>query len=187
MKHKTGSTNFFCNTTPQVASCRGAGRQFLLLLDIARLTVFTSLQSVLSQANQLMAVALYLLHRYESDINLSILERKQIGIFPEMSDPLISVTEEWGYMVKELVFLRFIGVRIHIFLTKHVSVTTGTGAARQTFTSSGEMNIASCPITYYGQKYDRVYVSNLKSYFYNIYMCFHLLWLLSLCMHLWWR
>ncbi|GAA6219139.1 alpha-tectorin-like [Lates japonicus] len=45
------------------------------------------------------------------------------------------------------------------------SMLTGTGAARQTFTSSGEMNIASCPITYYGQKYDRVYVAFNESRF----------------------
>ncbi|XP_017297448.1 uncharacterized protein LOC108251609 [Kryptolebias marmoratus] len=31
-------------------------------------------------------------------------------------------------------------------------------AKSQAFTSSGEMNISSCPITYYGQKYEKVYV-----------------------------
>ncbi|XP_010754397.1 alpha-tectorin [Larimichthys crocea] len=36
---------------------------------------------------------------------------------------------------------------------------TGTAATNHTFTSSGEMNIASCPITYYGQTYDKVYVA----------------------------
>uniref|UniRef100_A0A3Q2Z7J6 Uncharacterized LOC109519237 n=1 Tax=Hippocampus comes TaxID=109280 RepID=A0A3Q2Z7J6_HIPCM len=32
----------------------------------------------------------------------------------------------------------------------------------QTFTSSGEINITLCPITYYGHKYEKVYVSNTK-------------------------
>ncbi|XP_056284634.1 alpha-tectorin-like [Pseudoliparis swirei] len=36
----------------------------------------------------------------------------------------------------------------------------GASATNQTFTSSGEMDITSCPITYYGQKYDRVYVKS---------------------------
>ncbi|KAI4806020.1 hypothetical protein KUCAC02_010612 [Chaenocephalus aceratus] len=35
----------------------------------------------------------------------------------------------------------------------------GTAATNQIFTSSGEMDITSCPITYYGQKYDKVYVA----------------------------
>ncbi|XP_028249596.1 uncharacterized protein LOC114426408 [Parambassis ranga] len=38
------------------------------------------------------------------------------------------------------------------------SMLGGTAAVSQTFTRSGEMNISSCPITYYGQKYDKVYV-----------------------------
>uniref|UniRef100_A0A3B4USC7 Uncharacterized LOC111218484 n=1 Tax=Seriola dumerili TaxID=41447 RepID=A0A3B4USC7_SERDU len=45
-----------------------------------------------------------------------------------------------------------------------LSMLTGTTATSQTFTNSGEMNISSCPITYYGQKYDKVYVSNLNSH-----------------------
>ncbi|XP_022596536.1 uncharacterized protein LOC111218484 [Seriola dumerili] len=40
-----------------------------------------------------------------------------------------------------------------------LSMLTGTTATSQTFTNSGEMNISSCPITYYGQKYDKVYVA----------------------------
>ncbi|TKS67809.1 Pancreatic secretory granule membrane major glycoprotein GP2 [Collichthys lucidus] len=39
------------------------------------------------------------------------------------------------------------------------SISSGTAAINHTFTSSGEMNIASCPITYYGQTYDKVYVA----------------------------
>ncbi|KAM3608352.1 uncharacterized protein V6R79_023620 [Siganus canaliculatus] len=35
----------------------------------------------------------------------------------------------------------------------------GAATGSQTFTSSGEMNITSCPITYFGQKYDKVYVA----------------------------
>ncbi|KAM4558425.1 alpha-tectorin-like isoform 2-T2 [Odontesthes bonariensis] len=38
------------------------------------------------------------------------------------------------------------------------SVLAEAAAAYQTFTSSGEMNITSCPITYYGKKYDKLYV-----------------------------
>uniref|UniRef100_A0A3Q3N269 Alpha-tectorin-like n=1 Tax=Labrus bergylta TaxID=56723 RepID=A0A3Q3N269_9LABR len=34
-----------------------------------------------------------------------------------------------------------------------------SAAMYQAFTSSGEMNISSCPITYFGQKYEKVYVS----------------------------
>ncbi|XP_073330033.1 alpha-tectorin-like [Pagrus major] len=41
-------------------------------------------------------------------------------------------------------------------------LVSGTAATNQTFTSSGEMNITSCPITYYGQKYDKIYVSNIS-------------------------
>ncbi|XP_040913418.1 alpha-tectorin-like [Toxotes jaculatrix] len=40
-----------------------------------------------------------------------------------------------------------------------LSMLAGTGATRQTFTSSGEMDITSCPITYYGQTYGKVYVA----------------------------
>ncbi|XP_047457645.1 alpha-tectorin-like [Mugil cephalus] len=36
---------------------------------------------------------------------------------------------------------------------------SGATTANKTFISSGEMNITSCPITYYGQKYDKVYVT----------------------------
>ncbi|TNN48969.1 Trace amine-associated receptor 6 [Liparis tanakae] len=38
----------------------------------------------------------------------------------------------------------------------------GASATNQTFTSSGEMDITSCPITYYGQKYDRVYIEQVE-------------------------
>ncbi|XP_072252971.1 uncharacterized protein [Leuresthes tenuis] len=38
------------------------------------------------------------------------------------------------------------------------SLLAEAAAAYQTFTSSGEMNITSCPITYYGKKYDKLYV-----------------------------
>lgn len=41
------------------------------------------------------------------------------------------------------------------------SIYSGTAATNQTFTFSGEMNITSCPITYYGHKYDKVYVSTV--------------------------
>lgn len=41
----------------------------------------------------------------------------------------------------------------------------GTAATNQTFTFSGEMNITSCPITYYGHKYDKVYVGFNSSRF----------------------
>ncbi|XP_054471822.1 alpha-tectorin-like [Anoplopoma fimbria] len=43
-----------------------------------------------------------------------------------------------------------------------LSLLEGTDATNQTFTSSGEMNITSCPITYYGQKYDRVYEADAQ-------------------------
>ncbi|XP_068429168.1 alpha-tectorin-like [Clinocottus analis] len=43
-----------------------------------------------------------------------------------------------------------------------LSLLKGTAATNQTFTSSGEMNITSCPITYYGQKYDRVYEADAQ-------------------------
>lgn len=39
------------------------------------------------------------------------------------------------------------------------SMLAGAAATNQAFTSSGMMNITSCPITYYGQKYDKVYVT----------------------------
>uniref|UniRef100_A0A8D0CQ78 ZP domain-containing protein n=1 Tax=Sander lucioperca TaxID=283035 RepID=A0A8D0CQ78_SANLU len=38
-----------------------------------------------------------------------------------------------------------------------------TAATNQSFTSSGEINISLCPITYYGQIYDKVYVSNINA------------------------
>uniref|UniRef100_A0A3Q1FLP2 Alpha-tectorin-like n=1 Tax=Acanthochromis polyacanthus TaxID=80966 RepID=A0A3Q1FLP2_9TELE len=43
-------------------------------------------------------------------------------------------------------------------------------ATNQAFTSSGMMNITSCPITYYGQKYDKVYVSNTDCHVFKKYM-----------------
>uniref|UniRef100_UPI0037E8F125 alpha-tectorin-like n=1 Tax=Semicossyphus pulcher TaxID=241346 RepID=UPI0037E8F125 len=39
------------------------------------------------------------------------------------------------------------------------SLLTGTAATVQAFNNITEMNISSCPITYFGQKYDKVYVS----------------------------
>ncbi|XP_034549180.1 alpha-tectorin-like [Notolabrus celidotus] len=36
---------------------------------------------------------------------------------------------------------------------------TGSEAMYQTFTSPGEVNISSCPITYFGQRYEKVFVS----------------------------
>lgn len=49
------------------------------------------------------------------------------------------------------------------------STSSGAAATNQTFTLSGEMNITSCPITYYGHKYDRFYVSMQTriSYFFH--------------------
>lgn len=49
------------------------------------------------------------------------------------------------------------------------STSSGAAATNQTFTLSGEMNITSCPITYYGHKYDRFYVSmqTCISYFFH--------------------
>ncbi|KAM9710541.1 uncharacterized protein ACNS7B_024384 [Menidia menidia] len=38
------------------------------------------------------------------------------------------------------------------------SLLAGAAAAQQTFTNSGEMDITSCPITYFGQKYEKLYV-----------------------------
>ncbi|XP_014864322.1 PREDICTED: uncharacterized protein LOC106930959 [Poecilia mexicana] len=38
------------------------------------------------------------------------------------------------------------------------SMLTAAAGSHQAFTSSAEMNISSCPITYYGQKYEKVYV-----------------------------
>uniref|UniRef100_A0A671Z0P0 Zonadhesin-like n=1 Tax=Sparus aurata TaxID=8175 RepID=A0A671Z0P0_SPAAU len=52
-------------------------------------------------------------------------------------------------------------------------LVSGTAATNQTFTSSGEMNITSCPITYYGQKYDKIYVSCISSH--DTCMSFNLL------------
>ncbi|XP_042349986.1 alpha-tectorin-like [Plectropomus leopardus] len=40
-----------------------------------------------------------------------------------------------------------------------LSLLAGAAATNQAFTSFGEININSCPITYYGQKYDKVYVA----------------------------
>ncbi|KAM4564256.1 uncharacterized protein V3H82_013311 [Fundulus diaphanus] len=44
------------------------------------------------------------------------------------------------------------------------------GAAQQLVTVSSELNISSCPITYFGQKYERLYV-NLTSE--NFVICFN--------------
>nr|XP_019961041.1 PREDICTED: uncharacterized protein LOC109641134 [Paralichthys olivaceus] len=55
---------------------------------------------------------------------------------------------------------------LHVLYLAALSVLAGTAATtNQTFTSSGEMNITSCPITYYGQKYDKVYVGFNSSRF----------------------
>ncbi|XP_041858388.1 alpha-tectorin-like [Melanotaenia boesemani] len=40
-----------------------------------------------------------------------------------------------------------------------ISMLPGDAATSHTFTSSAELNITLCPITYYGQKYDKLYVS----------------------------
>ncbi|XP_067460350.1 alpha-tectorin-like [Thunnus thynnus] len=40
-----------------------------------------------------------------------------------------------------------------------LSLLAGSAETNQTFTSTGEMNITTCPITYYGQKYEKVYVA----------------------------
>uniref|UniRef100_A0A3B3TJ45 Alpha-tectorin-like n=1 Tax=Poecilia latipinna TaxID=48699 RepID=A0A3B3TJ45_9TELE len=42
---------------------------------------------------------------------------------------------------------------------KFLSALLAAAGSHQAFTSSAEMNISSCPITYYGQKYEKVYVS----------------------------
>uniref|UniRef100_A0A3P8T4G9 ZP domain-containing protein n=1 Tax=Amphiprion percula TaxID=161767 RepID=A0A3P8T4G9_AMPPE len=42
-------------------------------------------------------------------------------------------------------------------------------AGKNAFPSSGMMNITSCPITYYGQKYDKVYVSDTDFCFNGLY------------------
>lgn len=39
------------------------------------------------------------------------------------------------------------------------SILTGAAGTHQAFTSSAEMNISSCPINYYGQKYEKVFVA----------------------------
>ncbi|XP_035531818.1 alpha-tectorin-like [Morone saxatilis] len=49
-----------------------------------------------------------------------------------------------------------------VLLLAALILPTGTDATNQTFTSSGEMNITSCPITYYGQKYDKVYIEQVE-------------------------
>uniref|UniRef100_A0A3B3WMK3 ZP domain-containing protein n=1 Tax=Poecilia mexicana TaxID=48701 RepID=A0A3B3WMK3_9TELE len=43
---------------------------------------------------------------------------------------------------------------------RFLSALLAAAGSHQAFTSSAEMNISSCPITYYGQKYEKVYVSN---------------------------
>uniref|UniRef100_A0A3B4ZZ41 Alpha-tectorin-like n=1 Tax=Stegastes partitus TaxID=144197 RepID=A0A3B4ZZ41_9TELE len=45
------------------------------------------------------------------------------------------------------------------FMCPNIMFNTGAAATNQAFTSSGTMNITSCPITYYGRKYDKVYVA----------------------------
>uniref|UniRef100_A0A3Q3A681 Uncharacterized LOC108251609 n=1 Tax=Kryptolebias marmoratus TaxID=37003 RepID=A0A3Q3A681_KRYMA len=44
------------------------------------------------------------------------------------------------------------------FMLLFIPIFLDATAKSQAFTSSGEMNISSCPITYYGQKYEKVYV-----------------------------
>ncbi|KAM9850992.1 alpha-tectorin-like [Aulostomus maculatus] len=51
--------------------------------------------------------------------------------------------------------LRFI-LYLAVFWLSYLS---GTRATNQAFTSFGEMNITKCPITYYGQKYEKVFVA----------------------------
>lgn len=51
-----------------------------------------------------------------------------------------------------------------------LSLLTGSAAVIQEFTSSAEIDIAACPITFYGLKYDKVYVgfdSNTSSVCFN--------------------
>ncbi|KAM9802835.1 alpha-tectorin-like [Syngnathus typhle] len=43
--------------------------------------------------------------------------------------------------------------------------TLGAAAMSQTFTNSGEINITTCPITYYGHKYEKVHVAFNNSKF----------------------
>ncbi|XP_035984818.1 uncharacterized protein LOC110367112 isoform X3 [Fundulus heteroclitus] len=49
------------------------------------------------------------------------------------------------------------------------AVVALAGAAQQVFTVSSEVNISSCPITYFGQKYQRLYVNFTSE---NIVICF---------------
>lgn len=48
------------------------------------------------------------------------------------------------------------------------STHSGSAATNQTFTSSGVMNITACPITYYGHKYDKVYVSSVFKLIFHV-------------------
>ncbi|XP_054642279.1 uncharacterized protein LOC129187269 [Dunckerocampus dactyliophorus] len=43
-----------------------------------------------------------------------------------------------------------------------LGLQAGAAATDWTFTSSGEMDITACPITYYGQKYQKVYVQQVE-------------------------
>ncbi|XP_035030545.2 alpha-tectorin [Hippoglossus stenolepis] len=45
-----------------------------------------------------------------------------------------------------------------MFCILYLAALSVLAGESQNFTSSGEMNITSCPITYYGQRYDKVYV-----------------------------
>uniref|UniRef100_A0A8D3ACV9 Alpha-tectorin-like n=1 Tax=Scophthalmus maximus TaxID=52904 RepID=A0A8D3ACV9_SCOMX len=47
----------------------------------------------------------------------------------------------------------------YIIYLAALSMLAGSAATSQNFSSSGEMNITSCPITYYGQMYEKVYVA----------------------------
>uniref|UniRef100_A0A673AZ12 ZP domain-containing protein n=1 Tax=Sphaeramia orbicularis TaxID=375764 RepID=A0A673AZ12_9TELE len=50
-----------------------------------------------------------------------------------------------------------------LFFTLYVAALSLLAAAdNQTFTNSGEIDISTCPITYYGQKYETLYVSNTR-------------------------
>uniref|UniRef100_A0A3B3WMU0 ZP domain-containing protein n=1 Tax=Poecilia mexicana TaxID=48701 RepID=A0A3B3WMU0_9TELE len=52
---------------------------------------------------------------------------------------------------------------------KFLSALLAAAGSHQAFTSSAEMNISSCPITYYGQKYEKVYVNRFAVCFKGLY------------------
>uniref|UniRef100_A0A3B3Y8U0 ZP domain-containing protein n=1 Tax=Poecilia mexicana TaxID=48701 RepID=A0A3B3Y8U0_9TELE len=52
---------------------------------------------------------------------------------------------------------------------RFLSALLAAAGSHQAFTSSAEMNISSCPITYYGQKYEKVYVNRFAVCFKGLY------------------